>query len=326
MVFDSIPALKITFEIVFPIILLVLLVVILISSLRHRKKDVKFMSFDEFLKSWMIEHGQGYRLEEVIEQAKKDPMGGLYMPITYKGGKIFAKLGFTANKVSLLNLILSFFILYLTIMAGDGHFLNLYSQQPFYGAILLPTAFLVLFTGIIDGIDGAIARLLYKQTKSGGWLDAIIDRISDILTLVCLVPGGFLILPQYGIDFTWLIWTNIFIIFLYEYMRAKHHEVGFHEIKPQLGERPARVLIQATFYMIYGISSFTVMLTYMMNPTGTLEATIWYSSHTWVVTWIMLIFQISLFVIMSMSIIKYGLWIWRKLKDLDKQTGSNKEE
>ncbi len=65
---------------------------------------------------------------------KKDPAGKLYMPLTYKGGKFFIKLGLSPNKVTFINLILSFFIFYGVVMAGEGHTLDLFTQQPIYGS------------------------------------------------------------------------------------------------------------------------------------------------------------------------------------------------
>ncbi|MHA1831612.1 MAG: CDP-alcohol phosphatidyltransferase family protein [Candidatus Helarchaeota archaeon] len=321
MVFDTIPILKIAFELIFPIVLLIFLILLIGLSIINRRKDLKFMTFDDFLSEWLIDHGQSYRVEQAMEEMKKNPVGGLYQPLTYKLGKLLSRWGFTANKVSIMNLILSLFILYFTIMAGNGYNLDLYSQQPFYGALLLPTGLLVLFTGILDGVDGSIARLLKKKTKCGAWLDAVIDRICDTLVLVCLLPGGFLI-PIPNLNFAWLVWTNVIIIFLYEYMRAKHYEVGLNVSQPFLGERPTRVLIQTTFFLIYGISSFTVLLTYFINPTATIETSIWQTSHPGIVTWSMTIFQGVLFIIMSYSIIRSAIWIWRKLKKMDIENGT----
>ncbi|MBD3228985.1 MAG: hypothetical protein GF329_12420 [Candidatus Lokiarchaeota archaeon] len=326
MVFDSIPALEIAFEIVFPLILIGFLIIIVLSSIRHRRRDLEFMTYDEYLRDWCISHGQSHRLDHVIEDMKKNPVGALYQPLTYKGGKLFARWGFTANKVSLINLISNLFIFYFTIMVGDAYSLDFYSQQPFWGALLIPIGFVVLFTGVIDGIDGSIARLLDRQTKSGGWLDAIIDRISDILSFVGLVYGGYLIIAPLGINLAWLCWTNIFIIFLYEYMRAKHHEVGLHKSQPFMGERPTRIIIQTTFYLIFGISSFSVMITYLIVPTATIETSLWSASHPSILYWCMSIFQITIFIIMLYSIIKASLWIWRNLKELDKKSKNNSQQ
>ena len=274
------------------------------------------MSCDEFIKDWLKDHGQAHKVDEQFAKMQKDPAGKIYMPITYLGAKISIKLGLSPNKVSVMGLILSFLIFWGVIMASAGQTLNLITQQPLYGSWFFPLAILVLYTGISDGIDGAIARLLDIKSKTGAWLDNIIDRVSDILVLVCFVPTSLLVSPSYGLDFTWIAWTNIFLIFIYEYMRARHEGLGLHETKPFVGERITRVIVNATFFVIYGVSSLTVLLTNLIDP----SATIWNSSHAWVVEWIMLIYQISLLVIMVLSIVLFAKYIWKNLKKLETES------
>ena len=305
---------EILFTLVFPLILLLILIIIFLSGIFKEKPKREFMSCDDFIKDWLKDHGQAHKVDEQFAKMKKDPSGKLYMPITYEGAKIFIKLGLTPNQVSLMGLILSFFIFWGVIMASVGHTLDLITQQPLYGSWFMALAVLVLYTGISDGIDGAIARLLDIKSKTGAWLDNIIDRVSDILTLVCFVPTSLLIYPSYGLDFTWMVWTNIFLIFIYEYMRARHEGLGLHETKPFIGERITRVLVSVTFFAIYGVSSLTVLLTNFVNP----SATIWNSSHMWVITWSMLIYQISILVIMVLSMILFAKYIWKNLKKIEK--------
>ena len=304
---------EIVFNIVFPIILLIILTIIFLSGISKEKINQEFMSCDEFIRDWLKDHGQAHKLEEQFAQMKKDPAGKLYMPITYKGAKIFIRMGLTPNKVSFMNLILSFLIFYGVIMAGKGHTFGLFTKQPLYGAWFFALALLVLCTGIIDGIDGAIARLLDIKSKTGAWFDNVIDRVSDILMLVGLIPTSMMILSTYGLDFTWLVWTNIYLIFIYEYMRARHEGLGLSETKPFIGERITRVIVQTTFFVMYGVSSFATLITNMINP----SATIWNASHTWIITWTMFIYQISLLVIMVLSIILFGKYIWKNLKKID---------
>ncbi|MFX1273879.1 MAG: CDP-alcohol phosphatidyltransferase family protein [Promethearchaeota archaeon] len=307
----------IIFSIVFPLVLLAFLIIIFVSGFSKTVPEQQFMSLDEFIKDWLKDHGQAHKLDEQFAKMKKDPSGAFYMPITYKGAKLFIKWGLSANKVSFINLIMSFFIFYGVIMASDGHNLGLlFTVQPLYGSWFILLALLVLFTGIIDGIDGAIARLLNKKSKSGAWLDNVIDRVSDILMLVCLIPYGFSGLLNLELNFIFIcfVWTNIFIIFIYEYMRARHEGLGLHETKPYPGERITRVLVTTTFFLIYGISSFVVLLTILINPS---TITFWTISHSFVVTWIMLIFQITLFVIMTSSSILLGKYSFQQLKKMD---------
>jgi len=305
---------EIVFNIVVPIILIICLVIIFLSGISKEKINQEFMTCDEFIRDWLKDHGQAHKLEEQFAQMKRDPAGKLYMPITYKGAKIFIRMGLTPNKVSFMNLILSFLIFYGVIMAGKGHTLGLFTQQPLYGSWFFALALLVLFTGIVDGIDGAIARLLDIKSKSGAWLDNVIDRVSDTLMLVCLIPTSLSVLSINGLDFKWMVWTNIFLIFIYEYMRARHEGLGLQETKPFIGERITRVLVNTTFYVMYGVSSLTVLITNLINPAA---SSIWTASHTWVVSWTMIIYQISLLGIMVLSVILFGKYIWKNLKKMD---------
>ncbi len=309
--------LEIIFKIVFPLVLVGFLVlIIIIGSLKKHPKQ-EFMTCDEFIKDWIKDHGSASKEEEYFAKMKKDPSGKLYMPITYHGAKLFIKLGLSPNNVSVINLILSFFILYGVVMASSGHSLGSFTQQPLYGSWFFLLALLVLFTGIIDGIDGAIARLLDIKTKSGAWFDNVIDRVSDTLMFVCLIPGTISTVTSIGFDFKWLIWTNTFLIFIYEYMRARHEGLGLHETKPNVGERITRVIVMATFFVIYGISSLGVLLSRLINPTSSFGII----SHPGILDWTMFIYQISVFIIMMISIIPFGKYIWKNLKELDKQDG-----
>ncbi len=305
---------ELIFKIGFPLVLLILILIILISGRPNRRAEQEFMTIDEFIKDWLKDHGQAHKLEEQLAKMKKDPAGRVYMPLTYKGAKVCIKWGLSPNKVSIMNLIFSFFIFYGVIVAGEGHTLDILTQQPIYGSWFVVLSLLVLFTGLIDGIDGAIARLLDAKSKSGAWFDNIIDRVSDTLMLVCLIPTSLSILSGSEYDFRWMIWTNIFLIFLYEYMRARHEGLGLHETKPFVGERITRILVIGTFFAIYGVSSFAVLITNLINPDA---ASIWDSSHTGITTWCMFIFQITLLIIMIYSIIGFGKYIWKNLKKMD---------
>lgn len=304
---------EILFTLVFPLVLLLFLIVILITGILKEKPKREFMTRDEFIKDWLKDHGQAHKVEESFAKMKKDPAGKLYMPITYGGAKLFIKLGISPNKASYINLIASFLIFWGVIMASAGHSLDLFTQQPLYGSWFFPLALLILATGIGDGIDGAIARLLDIKSKTGAWLDNILDRVSDILMLVCLVPTSLLVFPAYGLDFTWMVWTNIFLIFIYEYMRARHEGLGLQETKPFIGERITRVIINATFYVMYGVSSITVFFTNLVDP----ASTIWNSSHAWIISWSMLVYQISLLVIMVLSMLLFAKYIWKNLMKLE---------
>ncbi|MFX0099048.1 MAG: CDP-alcohol phosphatidyltransferase family protein [Candidatus Hodarchaeota archaeon] len=297
--------------------------ILLLSSLPNKRENVDdVMSFDDYMRQFFISHGQKDRIEEVLKSAKKDPFGMWYSPVVYKGAKILGKLGFTPNKISLMNLVLSFFIFYLTMIVGDSHMLAPYSAQPTLGWIMFPLGFLVLFTGWLDGMDGAVATLFNQKSKKGGWFDAIIDRICDVIVLVCLIPPGFVYVPDVGLDFSWLIWTNVILIFIYEYMRAKHYEVGLTRSQAFMGERVTRVLVQWQFYMVYGGNAIIGAIINLVNPISS-PADNPFPLYRLEIYWLMSLFLLVLLVIMSISIILSAKWIWTELKKMDE--GKEKE-
>ncbi len=78
-----------------------------------------------------------------------------------------------------------------------------------YRNILL-FSILVFITGILDGCDGAIARMTNKSTKFGGFFDSVMDRFSEF----------FIFLGLYIYNHNQYLWGKIdmnliiFIIFL----------------------------------------------------------------------------------------------------------------
>ena len=55
----------------------------------------------------------------------------------------------------------------------------------FFGSLLMFSV-LVFITGIMDGCDGAIARLTNKSTKFGGFFDSVMDRVSEFFIFLGL--------------------------------------------------------------------------------------------------------------------------------------------
>ncbi len=76
------------------------------------------------------------------------------------------KIPITPNHVSIISFLISI---------GAGIFYIL--KNPIIGGIL------VQLSSIIDGVDGELARVLGKTSRFGGFLDAVLDRIADIIII-----------------------------------------------------------------------------------------------------------------------------------------------
>jgi CDP-diacylglycerol--glycerol-3-phosphate 3-phosphatidyltransferase len=110
--------------------------------------------------------------------------------------------------------------------------------------VLLASA-LILLTGIVDNLDGAVAVLSDRATDFGYVLDSVVDRVSDVLYVVAFwalgAPG-------------WLCVTGAVLAGLQEYARARAAAVGMSEIGVVTpSERPTRVLVTAMFLLGAGI-------------------------------------------------------------------------
>ena len=129
----------------------------------------------------------------------------IFRPLIKGLAKIFSKMGITPNIATCIMLalaILSFFILvFMTNLLFFGIF--------------------VFLTGIFDGIDGAIARLLDKSTKFGGFFDSIMDRISEFFIFLSLLIFNWNFQLWGILDLKLVIFISYMASFMISYLRSK---------------------------------------------------------------------------------------------------------
>ena len=97
----------------------------------------------------------------------------LNRPISIKISKFLLKFNVTPNQISIISFLISCLAAYL------------FSFKSYFG--LFFGGILAQLSSIIDGCDGEVARLKYKSTKFGAWLDAILDRYSDAFLIWGLI-------------------------------------------------------------------------------------------------------------------------------------------
>jgi len=86
---------------------------------------------------------------------------------------------------------------------------------------LLIFSILVFITGIMDGCDGAIARLTNKSTKFGGFFDSVMDRISEFFIFLGLIIFNWNIYLWYFLDMKLIIFIAYLASFMISYCRAR---------------------------------------------------------------------------------------------------------
>jgi phosphatidylglycerophosphate synthase len=104
---------------------------------------------------------------------------------------------------------------------------------------------LVVVSGLLDGVDGAVALRTGRARPLGAVVDAVADRLSDL----CLVG----LLVALGGD-AWLGAAVAASVMLHEYTRARAQGVGMASAGAvTVAERPTRVVIAAVACLGTGI-------------------------------------------------------------------------
>ena len=143
--------------------------------------------------------------------------------------------------------------------------------------IAWPAAFLLLFSGIFDIFDGAVARRTGTESKAGAFLDSNLDRLSDAVIVLGLIYGGI-------IDFShgYLL---LFVVVMISYTRSRAENEGVNMKGVGLMERAERVIflfiifiLETWIYFITGLvfgTPFALFLPFvMMIYTGLLLFTV----------------------------------------------------
>jgi len=182
--------------------------------------------------------------------------------------RIAYNLGLTANMISLVGMILSFF-------ASVAYAFGL--GQPL---LLLVAVVLLLASGFCDMLDGVLARNYQQATAFGGFLDSILDRYADAIVYSGIIIGGLC-------DAFWGL-AALMGSMLVSYSRARAEAAGIKMETVGLAERAERMLILAvaslvSFYWLpslkYGIIVLAVLSNFTVLQRG-LHAYRWLKKKT----------------------------------------------
>ena len=102
----------------------------------------------------------------------------------------------------------------------------------------------MLLAGFFDIVDGQVARVSKKITKSGGFLDSVFDKIAEVAIFLGILVGGF--------AEPYLVFLAITFSLLVSYTRSRAESLGVKLQGIGIGERAERLLVIA----IIGILAF----------------------------------------------------------------------
>ena len=129
----------------------------------------------------------------------------IFRPLVNLLAKRLSKLGVTPNLATVMMLLFAIF-----------SFISLVFLQN-----LLYFGILVFITGIMDGCDGAIARITNKTTAFGGFFDSVMDRISEFIIFLALLIFTWDQLLWDLIDMKLLIFFTFLGSLMISYIRAR---------------------------------------------------------------------------------------------------------
>lgn len=115
----------------------------------------------------------------------------------------------------------------------------------------------ILICGFFDIIDGAVARLSNKVTRSGGLIDSVTDRITDSMIFIGIMFGGHGSLWNHPVWF----WPTIALVgsMLVSYTRARAEAAGTGKLAVGIAERAERLIILAIGGLL-NMTSYAVVI------------------------------------------------------------------
>ncbi|MBY8984885.1 MAG: CDP-alcohol phosphatidyltransferase family protein [Candidatus Lokiarchaeota archaeon] len=194
------------------------------------------MTFDEYYDKWLEDHA--YNDSSIVKG---------WLKISYYTCKhVFLPLKFTPLGIDFLSLAFSLLIVVI------------FSLFPYLDEIgLLISGFLIIFLmmsiGMMDNLDGIIARLTNKKSPRGSYQDLIFDRINDGIILISPIFSNYTKIGS--------ILFLLFTVFIFENLRSIHISAGI-PIFSTLGERHARLIFQIGYIGISTCGFYLVSLGY----------------------------------------------------------------
>jgi archaetidylinositol phosphate synthase len=149
-------------------------------------------------------------------------------PIIEKVGRGFASLGFGPSFWTWIGLGLSIISAIMFSLHSPAIGVDYYTAT-FLGSLFL------LFAGFFDIVDGAVARVTKRTSALGGYLDSVLDKVSEIIIFIGILIGSF--------TNPVLVLVALSLSMLVSYTRARGEGLGVDLKGKGIAERAERILI-----------------------------------------------------------------------------------
>jgi len=161
-----------------------------------------------------------FQSQEYRDRMRRLITGKIEAPLA----RMFAKVGFSPNKITFLGLLISALAAYQIVIAN-----------------LIAAGILLIVGSFLDMIDGALARLQGKSNLTGALIDSSSDRLSEALIFL----GLLIHYANKSEDVTTiLVYIALVFSFMVSYLRARGEGLGV-DCKVGFMTRPERVIVLA---------------------------------------------------------------------------------
>jgi len=172
---------------------------------------------------------------------------GVFRGLVYAIARPLARAGATPDSITYLSLLFA-------VVAFIS--LPLTQLQPLF-------AILIFITGLLDGVDGAVARLNNSASQSGGFTDSVVDKVAETFILAGIAlafPTTILI----GLSITMWALIAVFGWLMTSYTRARAENLGATDLDIGLGGRSERLLTLVIFSLL-GLVTWGLVVTALMG-------------------------------------------------------------
>ena len=116
---------------------------------------------------------------------------------------------------------------------------------------LIVGGIVLLVAGFFDVVDGQVARVSQKVTRTGGFLDSVFDKVAEVAVFLGILIGGF--------AEPYLVFLAITLSLLVSYTRSRAESLGVKLQGIGIGERAERLLVIAIIGII-GFMEYAVII------------------------------------------------------------------
>lgn len=160
---------------------------------------------------------------------------------------LIRKLGITPNHITLVGLMLNIWAVFHLINYMDWTTVD-------YGANLAGFGLILGFAGLMDTIDGRLARLYDMKSSFGAFFDSVIDRYSEFIMFL-----GILLYFIHFNHMTGLVFAFIALMgsIMVSYNRSRAEALGV-DCSVGFMQRPERIVFIGLWTILWGVLYMTV--------------------------------------------------------------------